>query len=80
MEPVAGRHARLATYRIDTGLNTGLAKAEPREKGMFDKSSRLLLGTVAAIVVVVLAGLVLGPSHRGALPLGVVEVGDMTHG
>ena len=81
MEPVASRDARLATCRIDTNLDTGLAKAAHKEKDMFDmddKNRRLLLRTVAAIVVVVLAGLVLDLGDGGALPLGIVEIGEMT--
>jgi len=81
MEPVASRAPRLATCRLDTDLNTGLTEAEPKEKGMFDmddRSTRKLLGTAATIVVATLAGLVLNFGHRGALPLGVVEVGEMT--
>jgi hypothetical protein len=45
---------------------------------MDDKSTRLSLGTIAAITVVILAGLALDTGHRGALPLGVVEVGELT--
>lgn len=42
-----------------------------------DKSTRRSLGTIAAIMVVVLAGLILDSGHLGALPLGVVEVGEL---
>jgi hypothetical protein len=45
---------------------------------MDDRSTRRLLGTAATIVIAIFAGLVLNFGDRGALPLGVVEVGKMT--
>lgn len=42
-----------------------------------DKSTRRSLGTIAAIMVVVLAGLILDLGHLGVVPPGIVEVGEL---
>lgn len=77
---VVSRGARLATRQRCAAAGTGSAAAVNKEKRMFDtddKSTRRSLGTIAAIMVVVLAGLILDSGHLGALPLGVVEVGEL---
>jgi len=45
---------------------------------MDDKNTRMSLSALAAVMVVALAGKALDVGHHGALPLGVVEVGEMT--
>ena len=45
---------------------------------MVNQSTRQVVSAVAAVAVVAFAGLTLDQGHLGALPEGVVEVGEMT--
>jgi len=79
-ELVVSCGARLTTRQRFAVLSKGSAAAVNKEKGMFDtddKSTRRSLGTIAAIMVVVLAGLILDLGHLGVVPPGIVEVGEL---
>ncbi|MGH8249738.1 MAG: hypothetical protein ACREVI_03400 [Steroidobacteraceae bacterium] len=46
-------------------------------KTLFNRSSRTITAAFAAIVIVGLSGLTLDRGHAGALPAGVIEIGEL---